>query len=408
MNISIISLVFPPETGSARRVGELAAFLSQQGHNVSVITGFPSYPKGVVFNGYKKTLIQKSQWEGKVNLYRVYLYTSPKRKHFVHRMSHYLTFTISACLAGMLTISPDIIYVVSPPYFLGISGWFISRLRNARLAFDVQDFWPEAPISLGYVKNPILIKILMSLEEFIYKKSNVIFALSNVMKEKIIGRGVLPQKVVLVYNWVDSSKFAPVSGDELRNHLGLKDKFIILFAGNMGQAQGLDMVIDAAKLLEEQSKIVFILLGDGIERPRLEEKVYQMGLKNVRFIDAVPENQVPPYLGMADVLLVTLGRAKHREAAIPSKIQVYMASAKPLLVAAEGDAAQIVHQANCGLTVSPDDPRALSAAIMRLQAMSQKFLLDLGETGRRYALTHFDLSRQCQLIESRLMALLEK
>ena len=403
MNILVISLVFPPETGSARRVGELAQFLVQQGHRVSVITGFPSYPKGVVFEGYRKTLVQKSRWEGTVDLYRVYLYTSPRRQQFVHRMLHYLTFTVSAALGGLLTVRPDAVYVVSPPYFLGLSGWFIARLRGARLAFDVQDFWPEAPIALGYVKSRLLIKALLGLERFIYSQSDVVFALSDVMKERIAKRGVPSEKIERVYNWVDLARFAPVCGDERRAHYGLKDKFVVLFAGNMGRAQGLDSVVDAAALLRDQPDIVLALLGDGVERPRLIERAHRLDLSNLLFIDAVSEGQVAPYLGMADVLLATLGRAKHREAALPSKIQVYMASAKPLLVAAEGAAVQVVQHAGCGLVVPPDDPEALAKGVLRLRDMSPWARQELGQAGRTYAEKHFERDEQCRLIESRLL-----
>jgi colanic acid biosynthesis glycosyl transferase WcaI len=405
MRVLIMSLVFPPETGSARRVGELAHFLAQQGHQVSVITGFPSYPKGVVFEGYRKRLIHRSQWEGTVELCRMYLYTSPSRQQLAHRIRHYLTFTASAALGGLIAARPEIVYVVSPPYFLGLSGWLIARLRGARLALDVQDFWPEAPIALGYVRNPLLIKVLIGLEKFIYQQSDVIFALSDVMKERIGGRGVPSQKIERVYNWVDLAEFAPVCGDEQRGHYGLQDKFVVLFAGNMGRAQGLDSVVDTAALLRDHPDIVLALLGDGTERPRLVERTRNMGLSNVRFLDAVPESEVPLHLGMADGLLATLGRAKHREAAIPSKIQIYMASAKPLLVAAEGAAAQVMQQAGCGLVVPPDDPMTLAAAILRLRDMSLQTRWELGEAGRAYAEKHFEKDQQCRLIESRLLQL---
>ena len=405
MRILMISLVFPPETGSARRVGELTQFLAQQGHQVSVITGFPSYPKGVVFEGYRKRLIHRSQWEGTVELYRMYLYTSPSRQQFAHRIRHYLTFTASAALGGLIAARPEVVYVVSPPYFLGLSGWLIARLRGARLAFDVQDFWPEAPIALGYVKNPLLIKVLIGLEKFIYRQSDVIFALSDVMKERIAGRGVPSQKIEWVYNWVDLARFAPVCGDERRGHYGLQDKFVVLFAGNMGKAQGLNSVVDTAAFLQGHPDIIFALLGDGTERPRLMERARSMGLSNVRFLDTVPESEVPPHLGMADGLLATLGRAKHREAAIPSKIQVYMSSAKPLVVAAEGATAQVVQQANCGFVTPPDDPEALAAAVLRLREMPLQERQELGQAGRAYAEKHFERDQQCRLIESRLLQL---
>lgn len=383
-------------------MGELAQSLASLGHQVSVITGFPSYPKGMVYAGYCKKFVEKSQWSQAVALLRVYLHTSPNRQSSYHRILHYLSFTVMSVLGGLIAPQTAVVYVISPPYFLGLSGWLIARLRGARLAFDVQDFWPEAPIALGYVKHGWLIRMLIGLEQFIYQRSDTIFALSAVMREKILERGVLGEKIEVVYNWVDLIKFAPQAGSTLRLTQGLADRFVVLFAGNLGRAQGLDAVIDAAESLREYQDIVFVLLGEGIERVRLMERAKGLKLSNLRFMDAVPEEQVPPYLGMADVLLVTLGRARHREAALPSKIQVYMASAKPILVAAEGAAAQVIEQARCGIVAEPDEPTLLAEAVLRLRAMSKRERQVLGTNGREYAEKHFDRSQQCRRIAMRL------
>jgi colanic acid biosynthesis glycosyl transferase WcaI len=402
MNVTIISLVFPPETGSARRTSELAESLASQGNQVAVVTGFPSYPKGSVYAGYRKKIFEKSRWAGSVDLIRVWLYTSPNRHSSYHRILHYVTFTVMSVLGGLLAPKPAVVYVISPPYFLGLSGWIVACLRGARLAFDVQDFWPEAPIALEYVKHNWLIRILIGLERFIYQRSDVIFVLSAVMREKILERGISVEKIEVVYNWVDLVKFAPRAGDTVRLAHGWVERFIVLFAGNMGRAQGLDAVVDAAEQLREYPDIVFVMLGDGIERARLIERAKSLELLNLRFIDAVPEDQVPPYLGMADVLLVTLGRAKHREAALPSKIQVYMASAKPILVAAEGAAAQVIEQARGGIVVAPDDPTSLAEAVLRLRTMSKMERQALGTNAREYAEKHFDRAQQCRRIALRL------
>lgn len=405
MNIAIISLVFPPETGSARRVGELARWLENQGHHVSVVTGYPSYPKGIVLDGYRKKLIETSRWSEGVEVHRVYLHTSPNRQSFYHRLLHYLSFTFTSILGGFCSPHPDIIYVISPPYFLGLSGWLIGLFRGARLVFDVQDFWPEAPIALGYVRNRWLIEFLVGLERFVYSRSDLIFALSPIMRKKIIERGAAPEKIFLVYNWVDLDRYAPTNGDGRRNEHALVGKFVVLFAGNIGQAQGLDVALDAAMKLRDHTDIVFALLGDGVERPRLQERARSLDLGNVRFLDAVSEDIVPSYLGMADALLVTLGRAKHRDAALPSKVQVYMASARPLIVAAEGATAQTVMNADCGIVVAPDDPTALASAVLDLRDMPQAVRHDLGANGRKYAELHFDYAQQCRFIESRLQLL---
>jgi len=402
MNISIITLSFPPEPGSSRRVGELSGFLAQQGHDVSVITGFPSYPHGIVFEGYRKSLVHKSRWQEAVDVYRMYLYTSPNRQQFVHRVLHYTSFMASAALGGLLTAAPDVVYVVSPPYTLGVTGWLISRLRGARLAFDVQDFWPEAPIALGYVKNPAAIRMLLAIERFIYARSDVIFAVSSVMKQKIVARGVPESKVQPVINWVDLGAYAPVSGDSLRKRLGLEEKFVFLFAGNMGPAQGLDIVTSAADLLRDRHDMAFVLLGDGMDRDRLQQQSRDLALDNVIFLDPVSESEVPSYLGMANVLVVSLARAKHREAAIPSKLQVYMSSGKPVLAAVDGATAELAASAGCGLVVPPEDPVKFAEAVLELRDLGSESLSRLGSTGQAFAEAHFDRDTQCALIEQHL------
>ena len=182
------------------------------------------------------------------------------------------------------------------------------------------------------------------------------------------------------------------------------DKFIILFAGNLGMAQYLDNVLEAASIIQKKKEdnILFVFLGEGVEKQRLMDKSQEMGLKNVIFLNGVPETEVPEYLGMADVLLSNLGRAPHREAAIPSKIQVYMTSCKPLLVAAEGATVQLVKEAKCGLVVSPDNPEALSNAVLELSNMNVEERHKLGKAAREYAIQHFDLKKQCVFYDQKL------
>ncbi len=404
MKITIISLIFPPETGAARRVGEIVQFLAEKGHDVTVITGYPNYPKGVIFEGYKNRFIEKSIWKDKVNIYRVGLYITSKRSSFKHRLLQYLSFMLSSFIGSLQGAKPDVIYFLSPPYFLGITAWLAAKIRGAKLAMDVQDFWPEAAIAVGWVKNKTFIKFLYATERFIYRKCDTIFTVSDVMKRKIIERGIPEDKIFPNLNWCDTNTYAPVSGDSIRKLHNLEAMFVILFAGNLGIAQSLDNVLEAAKILQanDDNTIVFVLLGEGVEKSRLVEKGAKLKLNNVKFLPGVPESEVPYYFGMSNVLLSNLGRAPHREAAIPSKIQVYMTSAKPLLVAAEGASVQLVEKAICGITVPPDDPVALSKAALELAGMSKDRREQLGRAAREYAIEHFDLKKQCAFCERKL------
>jgi glycosyltransferase involved in cell wall biosynthesis len=407
VRIHIVSLVFPPERGSARRVGELALSLANKGHSVSVVTSFPSYPKGIVFDGYKKSLLHKERWEGKIDVYRVFTHTSRNRQRTSHRVRNYLSFAIFSFLGLMAGPKPDIVYATGASDLLGLTSWLAATLRGAKLALDIQDLWPDAPIALGYVKSSWLIAMLRWIERFAYSRASLVLTISQTMKERVSDRVKEISKVVLVQNWVDLNQYCTTDGHALRTRLGFQGKFIVLFAGNIGKAQNLQILLDAAVHLRGHTEVQCVILGDGVEKSRLIQRANQLSLKNLSFLDSVEENHVPEFLGMADVLLVTLGRAKHREAAIPSKLQVYMASAKPIIVAAEGATAEVVESAGCGLVVAPDDGKALAESMCVMKRMSESGRDHLGQAGRMYAVEHFSMGQQCSKIESHLTKLLD-
>jgi glycosyltransferase involved in cell wall biosynthesis len=398
-------LVFPPERGSARRVGELALSFARKGHTISVVTAFPNYPKAIVFPGYKRALLQKDKWDGGVTVYRVYTCLSGNRQSTIGRVLTYLSFSVFSFLGLMCGPKPDLVYVASPPYFLGITGWLASILRDARFVLDVQDLWPDAPIALGYVKSKWMICILQGLERFIYSRAALVLTISETMRMWVSGRTKDGSKVALSYNWVNFDQYNRTDGHELRTRLGLENAFVLLFAGNIGKAQNLETLLEAAQELRSIDDIQFVILGDGVEKDRLKDRADGLSLKKVSFLDSVREDQVPEYLGMADVLLVTLGRARHREAAIPSKLQVYMACEKPILMAAEGASADVVKRAQCGLVVPAGNGKALADAVITLKNMSVSERRKLGQTGRKFAEEHFSMVEQCARIEAQLVNL---
>ena len=249
--------------------------------------------------------------------------------------------------------------------------------------------------------------MLRWIERFAYSRASLVLTISQTMKDRVSDRVKVISKVVLVQNWVDLNQYCTTDGHALRTRLGFQGKFIVLFAGNIGKAQNLQILLAAAVHLRGQTEVQCVILGDGVEKTRLIQRANQLSLKNLSFLDSVEENHVPEFLGMADVLLVTLGRAKHREAAIPSKLQVYMASAKPIIVAAEGATAEVVESAGCGLVVAPDDGKALAESMCVMKRMSESGRDHLGQAGRMYAVEHFSMGQQCSKIESHLTKLLD-
>jgi len=405
MKIAIISLVFPPESGAAKYPADLALQLAASEHSVSIVTGFPSYPKGMVFPGYKKRILDKTVWREKIRLHRVWLYTSPKRDSFLHRLLHYLSFTFSAIYGTLALPKQDVIFVFTPPYFLTFAGWMVKIITGAKLVVDVQDFWPEAPIALGMIRNSLLIRFLLWTERLFYKKCDLIIALSPVMKNKIAARGIPEEKIAVVYNWADLTGRTVSSNEDLRRVLGLEDKFIFLFAGNFGQAQGLSVFLNTADKLRQETKIHFIFLGDGIEKEKLQNIAAQKNLSNVSFVNTVPADEVFNYYALADVLISHLIPYPHREAAIPSKTQGYMASGKPIISAVAGATAEIITHANCGWNVEPNNAEAMAKAVFTAMETPPEELNNLGANGRRFAEQNFNMSEQCKKIEQILIQL---
>lgn len=398
MNITLISLVFPPEPGAANRSGDLALELTHLGHKVTVVTGFPSYPTGVVQEGYTKSCLQRETWKDGIELIRVWLHTHPDRDSGKHRILHYLSFTATSLYGALFGPKPDIIYISSPPYFIGVTGWLLSRLTGAHMVLDVQDFWPEAPILRGDIKNPLLIKFLLASERFVYSRCSLIFGLSDVMVRRIVERGVDPRKVKRVFNWVDLAGQPADRNPELRHELGLEGKTVFLFAGNIGYAQGLMTVIEGADLLRDEDDIRFVFLGGGVEKQKLMDSVRERDLHNVIFLDPVPPEEVNDYYAMADLLLLHLEPLKHRQAAIPGKLQGYMASGKPVLAGAEGATADVVHQADCGWSFEPDNPDALRAAALQVLNSSREERERRGRAGRIFAEREFEIRQQVRKI----------
>jgi colanic acid biosynthesis glycosyl transferase WcaI len=408
MNITILSLIFPPETGSARRVGELCDYFAAQGHHVHVVTGFPTYPKGILYPGYRKKLLSHNRLNEFQDITRVWLYTSTNRSSSLKRIAHYVTFSFMALFGALTGKKPDVIYIVSHPYFLGLSAKVIRFLRGGKIVLDVQDSWPEAPIALGYIKWHWLVRLLVWTEKIVYRSSDMISTLAPEMADHLVARGAEARKIKVIYNWVDHRQYAPVDGSNLRRRLGLDGMFVVLFAGNIGKPQGLEVVIGAAEITAKKNNISYLIIGDGAEKRHLEELVQARGLTNVLFLPSVPETEIIEYLSMADALLVHLKKAPHRMGIVPSKLQVYMASGKPILLGADGAPARIIREASCGVLFEPDKPQGLATAVQTLSTADKKEYESMGSNGRNFAMRHFDLESQCALSESMIADLIRK
>lgn len=404
MKVLLLTQYYPPEPGSASmRMSELAEYLAERGHDVTVVTGFPNYPYGKIYNGYKMHIYQIKKVNG-INLIRVPLFTTPKRRSFKHAMLNYTSFMLSSIYGGLLSKQPNLIYYYSPPLFLGFSAWLLSRLYKSPTIGEINDLWPDAPIALGIIKNKHVIWLAKRFERFVYENTNYLFFYSNTMRNAVVMKGVPEGKTEIYPLWVSTEHFSPRPLEEvesIRDQYGFKGKFVIMYTGNIGLAQGLRMIIDAAAQLKNYQDILFALVGGGVEKESLMEEVYERKLNNVIFIPFQPVSVIPQFLSAADVLIAHLAPAPHRLGTIPAKVLAYMSVGKPLLIAAEGETADLIRKSESGVVVTPGNPEAIARAVLYFYE-NKGACEEMGHKGRKYVQEYFDKKKLLKRLESRL------
>jgi len=357
--------------------------LVAQGFEVEVVTGFPNYPGGKLYPGYKIKALQREVVEG-IHITRVPLYPSHGQSG-IGRVLNYVSFAASALFYGLLRANkPDVIYAYHPPLTVGIAAALIRFFRRVPVVYDIQDMWPDTLKATGMFSSEKLLKVVSSVCSWVYRHVDQIVVLSPGFKRLLIERGVPKQKIDVIYNWC-AEDLVSSSSVGLPDQFPETTKFRILFAGNMGKAQSLDTVIEAAQLLRRENKqVAFIFLGGGVEASRLVALVEREKLQDIFFLPAVPMSEVGAYLAGADALLVHLKKDPLFRITIPSKTQAYMAAGKPILMAVEGDAADLIRDAGCGVVSESDNPRALAEAIIELMEASEEGRALMAENGQAF------------------------
>jgi glycosyltransferase involved in cell wall biosynthesis len=357
--------------------------LVRQGFEVEVVTGFPNYPGGHVYKDYKIKLIQRECIDG-VQITRLPLYPSHDQSA-IKRVINYASFAASALVYGLfMARRANVMYAYHPPLTVGIAVSLIRWVRGIPLVYDIQDMWPDTLSATGMLNNPRALALVGYVCDWVYKRVDQLVVLSPGFKRLLLQRGVPECKINVIYNWSDESALMSPAGTVGAAFPGA-DRFRVVFAGNMGQAQALDAVLDAAVILQARgSRASFVMLGGGVEVNRLKTRAYELKLGNVVFLPLVPMSEVGAFLALADVLLVHLRKDPLFEITIPSKTQAYMAVGKPLLMAVNGDAADLVRQAKCGLTVESESPEDLADSVVALERMPVLELKTMGENARRF------------------------
>jgi glycosyltransferase involved in cell wall biosynthesis len=383
MRILLLTQWFEPEPTFKGLV--FARELAARGHDVEVLTGFPNYPGGDVYPGYRIRPWRREGIDG-IRVLRVALYPSHDKSGF-RRALNYVSFAISAAVIGTALIrKPDVVYVYSPPATIGFPAVGLGLLRRAPFVYDICDLWPDTVAVSGMMSSPAAFTLLGKWCKFVYRRARHIVVLSPGFKQQLVRRGVPPDKIDVIYNWCDDTTIQPTAPDpELASRLGLSDCFNVMFAGTMGTGQALDSVLGAAALCRQTlPNVQFVFVGGGVDRNRLGEKAGDLGLTNVRFLPRQPVSAMGAVLGLADVLLVHLKNHPLFSITIPSKTQAYMAAGKPVLMAVCGDAAQLVTQSGCGLVCEPENPRSIAETVTRFAAMSPEQRRSMGEAGKRF------------------------
>ena len=409
MRILYLSQYFPPEVGATQtRAYEMARNLVGLGHRVTMLAEIPNHPTGIVPPEYRGKLYERDTLDG-IDVMRLWVKTS-RVKTTRTRMAFYLSFMVSATLAGILLARGryDVVYATSPPLFVACAGWALSRIRRIPFVFEVRDLWPAVAVSLGELSSPRIIRWAEAVERFLYRQAAAIVAVTRGFCQHIEALGIASDKIHWIPNGTMPEIFDPARGDEgLRHRLGLQGKFVVLYAGLHGLAQGLPFILEAAHDLLDHPEVVFVFVGEGPAKPDLLAIQDQQNLTNVLFLPQVAREAVVPYLNMADTLLVPLKKDQIFASFIPSKLYDFMSCAKPVILSVPGEAREILEEAGAGIFVAPGDVKQLRQAILHLSREAGT-CQEYGRKGRQYVIEHFSRKTQAGQVAALLQDLIDR
>lgn len=400
--VLILTLVFPPDgVSTAHVMGDLAQDLKSRGHEVSVVTTMPHYNRDLEaehrqpIERHWTQVLGKSDYHG-IPVYHAFMPRKGRSK--VLRLLGWAGFHLIGTLAGMAAVSrPGVILAPSPPLTIGLGAWALSRFWRAPYIYNVQEIYPDIAIRLGIVRARWLIRLLLQLESQVYRNASRVTVIAPRMLKNLLRKGVPPDKVIVIPNFVDVANFCPLpkENDFSREH-NLHEKFVVNYAGNLGPAQGLEGFIEAAARLQTQTHIHFVMMGDGILREALRSDVVRRQLLNFTFLPYQPYALMPQIYASADLCLVPQ-TAETGYDAVPSKVYRIMACARPVLAATDTDSdlAHLVEEASCGAVVRPGDAQELASVITRA-CQNRELRRAKGLAGRNHVVMHYSRSSVTQ------------
>jgi len=394
MRIIIYSYNYYPEPiGIAPLMTELAEGLVQRGHEVRVVTGMPNYPERQIYPSYRGKLYTTELRNG-VAIQRSYVLVRP-RPNLLERVVLDASFVVSSFIHALRGKRPDVVFLTSPPLPIAVPAALLGWLHRCPVILNLQDIIPEAAIHVGLLSNKKLIWVFEGLEKFAYRTATKISIIADQFADNLISKGVSPEKLVVIPNWVDTNFIFPMSQDNnyFRTAYKLEGKFVFMYSGNIGLTQGLETVVRAAKLLVNLPELVVAIVGEEKAIGRLQKFAQELGATNVICVPFQPRNLLPQMLAAMDVGLV-LQKQNVIAFNMPSKIQPILASGRPIIasVPLNGTAAEVVRSSGGGLVVPPENINALAGAMVNLYKNRQQ-AAELGKCGREYALKHFSFEQ---------------
>jgi colanic acid biosynthesis glycosyl transferase WcaI len=390
VRILYVSQYFPPEMGApSARVFELSREWARLGHDVTVLTGFPNHPTGVIPAEYRGQWVRQEIIE-RIRVVRTPIYAAANRG-LMRRSANYCSFSASASVVGPWLVGsrPDVVVATSPQLLTGVAGAWLATVLRAPFVFDVRDLWPRSIVEVGAMRaDSPAIRALEVLERSLYRRAQQIVAVTHSFVDEIAAKGISRDKISVVTNGVDLDLFAPNSRDEARRRLALPGAaFVVSYVGTHGMAHGLETAIDAAAVLADED-VHFLFVGEGAEKAKLRQYARDRGLRNVEFWDQCPRDEVAKVLAASDLCLVLLRDRPVFRTVIPSKLFEIMGAARPILSTVDGEAREILNSSGAGVFVPAENPALLAEAIRSLKASPSR-LREMGTAGRTHVERHY-------------------
>ena len=388
---------FYPETF---RCNDVAFELAKRGYEVTVLTAIPDYPKGKFFDGYGIFSRRKETVEG-VKVYRAFIIPRGKGGG-LRLLMNYLSIFISSIAwslyLGLFKRFDQVLVHETSPVMIGVPAVIVKRMQRIPMLFWVLDLWPESLQAAGGINNAAVLKVFGGLTTWIYKNSDKILISSKGFEQSIREKGDFGGKIVYFPNWADALLHSEVKGGRLE--VNMPQGFIVMFAGNIGEAQDFDHIMEATRLLKDEKEIHFVLVGDGRKRPWVEQFRDENGLQEtVHWVGRHPIEMMPLFFEKADVMLMTLKDVSIFNLTAPAKLQAYQSAGKPIVAMMNGEGPRIVEEAGCGRSVAAGDAKALAAVLLEMSKMKKEELYAMGQRGKGYQAEHFEIGKAMRLLE---------